>query len=649
MILRFPSIEAFQLALASGVVRAKVQCAPARLANTDDGALLIEPSCPIDRVSMAELVQLGVDKRRSIKAEYRPLASWHEAIELVSSADAELSEKTEVLFDVSSDADLVTMVAEMLRLGNDRQSFRHVVHNGVSHSLLRVISPPYYTMLRALESDNTDLRAYVQQSPRVWVQVGFEHPLGQRIKPFPGQWLLISAAEPWLFLAEGPFRDVYDLLEFPLPAARTHDDGRNPPTRISVPLTLSGGDTSEAAELWILHQDAIAQTERLVRRSDDQLLSRLAFAVCQDESILDGQPVVIIRVRPSKLSPPVLVLDSVACRAYLKIPNLFVPVGQRLHPPLRRPAVAKLLAEDGEKIYWLLPHDDGSFTPHSIPDAAFRPLSDWIDYVLDHDHQPLQAWVASHRFDFESFVCGDQTPNKKPNKKHSPSKKRSVSDVTQDAADGRPEPPDVKVKEKRTTKAGDGSEFEFLPAPAAKPKLHALQLRLRQLEAEFQSSDDPPDSPSRSLLWKAMAVTNAALEHGHDATLCWSNAMWDQSRPDLEDSKQWLRCEQHCGSIQEVTAAVLARLISDPGSRSARSSLVASFLIWAAAQDAAPASAAERLSELTQFLTRKEDELPIRAAWMAWCAIYKLSGKDVLLLARARSNAAASIRPRVDS
>ena len=61
------------------------------------------------------------------------------------------------------------------------------------------------------------------------------------------------------------------------------------------------------------------------------------------------------------------------------------------------------LADDPSVVTWLYP-DDGGFTPESLPETAFRPLRDWIDYVLEHDHEALQAWVESARFEFESFV-----------------------------------------------------------------------------------------------------------------------------------------------------------------------------------------------------------------------------------------------------
>ena len=49
--------------------------------------------------------------------------------------------------------------------------------------------------------------------------------------------------------------------------------------------------------------------------------------------------------------------------------------------------------------------ESGTFIPQSLPEDAFRPLWDWIDYVLDYEKQPLQAWVQASQFDFEAFVC----------------------------------------------------------------------------------------------------------------------------------------------------------------------------------------------------------------------------------------------------
>ncbi len=633
MILRFPSIEAFQLALTSGVVAESVQGTPARLA-IDQPALLIEPSCTISRAMMAELSRLGVEKKRSVKGDYRSLHCWHEAVPLSASVDAPWSDKTEVLFEISDRQQLATMVAEMLRLGNDRQSFRYLDEDGTEVALLRVTAPPYYTLLRALDGTVPGLRAFVQQSPRVWTQVGFHHPLGDRIKPAPGQWLLMDRDQGWRFVSEGQFRDIYSLLEFNLPDGWSKLEDQQPEEKIRVPLRLARGSTSESAELWVLTDHAMAQTEQLIRRSDDHVISELAFAVSTGAAANDGQPIVVIRARPSQHSPPILVLDGVAMRPYLKIPNLFLPVGRRLHPPLRRDAVAKMLASDGERIAWLMPQDEDSFIPHSIPDAAFRPLADWVDYVLDHDHQVLEAWMASHRFDFESFVC-DQQPAKKTKKPAPPRNRDSDRDEPgQLNDDERSEKQRVKKKRPAKKKRGDAA-LKLAKPPTAKPRQDDLQQRLRELETAFRQSDDSLDSPQHADLWREMGLANSALTRRHDATICWVNSLWQQPS-DADHWQQWLSCEQQCAGTSELTAETIDKWMASGKASSSHPTLIVSLLVWASAQRSIPDLVKERLGKLNQFLRRQENSLPIRAAWLAWFAMYRMSGDDVLLLAQAR-------------
>ena len=160
-------------------------------------------------------------------------------------------------------------------------------------------------------------------------------------------------------------------------------------------------------------EDPVAELNRFVQNADDQLLHRLNFAVGESE----GRTVIVLQVKQSaRQEPPVLILPAVGYRPYLKMPNLFLPVGTDLHPKLRRDVVRKLLADDPDTLVWLAPNERGGFTPESLPETAFRPLSDWIDYVLEHDHEPLQAWVESMRFDFEPFVCDEEPGGERPKK-----------------------------------------------------------------------------------------------------------------------------------------------------------------------------------------------------------------------------------------
>ena len=96
-----------------------------------------------------------------------------------------------MLFELPAN-EMPTLVTEMLRLGNDRQSFRTLAAvDGVGERMLiKVIGPPYYTLLRAIDKSTqkgATVTAYVEAAPRVWVELGYEHPMGERLKPATGQ------------------------------------------------------------------------------------------------------------------------------------------------------------------------------------------------------------------------------------------------------------------------------------------------------------------------------------------------------------------------------------------------------------------------------------------------------------------------------
>jgi hypothetical protein len=264
-------------------------------------------------------------------------------------------------------------------------------------------------------------------------------------------------------------------------------------------------------------------------------------------------------------------------------------------------------------------------------------MSDWIDYVIDHQSKPLQVWVASHQFEFEHFICSDDAEKKKPSR---PKKRvdESADELDADVEASDIKAPDIKVTKKKVRKKSseDDAELAFTDSVAKKPQHEKLQLRLRELEYDFQQSDEPIDSPVRASLWREMAITNAELSHRFDSTVCWVNSLWGQVAPDPTWLDQWLRCEQHCSAVGKLTRESLDTLMLDPVARSSEPSLVAAYLVWAASGEETPAVISERRSELAQFLQQQEGYLPIRAAWLAWCAMYKMSGNDVLMLARAR-------------
>jgi len=635
MIYEFPDLDTLQLVITHGVVPTEVSLAPAAGGLDSAGRVRLTPSVAVPKKAQTALRKLGVQMVDGNGAPADDVSCWLQLLPVVREAGLpNLSAQAPILFELTDPTLLGGLVGEMLRLGNDRQGVRWLKDGKKERVLLRVIGPPYYSLLRALEGTEGDAspRAYAERAPGVWVEVGCTHPLVEYLKPPPGQVVLLRPPHAWTFIEDAPFRDIYEILDFALPAAAVAWQARDAGPRLQVPLRLIPGGTTEPAELWVLRDQAFDQVDALVRNAADPLLARLAFAV----GMHAGQTSIVLRVRPSKLAPPELALrDAVEFRPFWKLPNLFIPRGRGLQPPLRRDAVRQLLADDPDQVVWLYPQDEHQFVPEMLPDAAFRPLADWVDYVLDRDHQALQTWIEAARFDFAAYICKDDAdPSPKPPREKKPPRgRKSMLEAETDSAD-EPLSASVQVVDKSRKKGAPKDEEDYAPLPDAKPS--ELKEKLTALEKQFEAIEGALDEPARQDLWLQMAPINVALDKGSDAAICWLNALWNEDAPPPEWVAAWARAEAQLPD-RAVPAATVERLLALPEPLPADLRALAACIVLSAVDpDRSGNAIAERLPRIRTFLERHDSRLGVRAVWLAWSSMARLAGGDVLALARTR-------------
>ncbi len=640
MILRFPHTEALRLALLSGVVPLKTAQASASAAFSETGAVTVRFRRKLAADAVEELRALGVELLTKPAAPLtETVACWPLLLPLERQADVLAAQPPEgagrvVLFELP-DGQLPELVSEMLRLENDRQSFRRFGEGAAARTLLRVVDPPYYTLLRALEpalgAETSDraasapfaVRVYAEQAPHVWTPLGYQHPLADRVQIPDGDMLLLDAPRGYRLLPRGEFRDIYQIVAFDLPKPPEAWIEAAPPAPLAVKLALAESDSTQPAELWVLSGDGVEQLDAFARDADDDLLRRLSFAVSQS----DGARRVVLRARPSKEKPPVVVVDGVAMRPYLKLPNLFVPCNRRLHPPLRRDAVSRLLAADRERVTWLMPTSAHGFIPQSLPEEAFRPLDEWVEYVLDQEHEPLEAWMASARFEFDDFRCPDDAPP------IAAGHRAQSGVVSVPNVDEQSEEEQRQVRRRETPKSEPATGDS---ASESAQEVDAQQRELLACEQAFEALEAPLDAPQRGELWRRMATLNAALGFRREATLCWANGLWEQEPIDADHARAWLRCELP-GAGDNLTRRQLDALLTKRDTFAAEVVSVLAAALERLTHQAAPAGELlARLPAVRESLEENEPYAPARVIWLAWRAFARLAGNDVLALARAR-------------
>jgi hypothetical protein len=644
----FPNFDTLRFALAGGAVPAEVGLTPARAGVDADGRPWVAPEVTPPASVLGSLRRFGVRVEAKEPAGGVAVAHWPQVFPLRRDpAVPTLTDQTPVLFELHPEQ-LAGLVAEMLRLGNDRQGYRWLRAAGSESILLRVVGPPYYSLLRALDFRGESpgaIRAYVERVPRVWVQLGFSHPLTDLLQAPDGQLVLLRPPADWVYIDEAPFTDVYEVAEFALPGNRTDWADAPPAGKLTVPLRLAASATTDAAELWVLRGDGLAQIDALVRDADDKLLARLAFAIGD----VGGRKTAVLRARPVRATAgqaapdaaPALALDALAFRTYLRLPNLFLPVGMRLRPPLRRDAVRELLADDPARITWLVPEQDGSFVSQSLPDEAFRPLTDWVDYIVATESERLAAWVQAARFDFGSFM-GKEEPL--PAKTAPPRGRRKDVSPRGERSEASAAPEEKALASLRSPRGemGATSTSSTLPGSEASESRPAtpseLQVRLRQAEQRFLDAEGPLDAPQRQALWPELARLNTELEQTTDAAACWLNALWDPRGAPAALAAwawDWVRSEKALPHA-DLSVADLDRLMANPRPTAPDIRPLAAAVIWAAAQNPVPAALRQRLSAVQRYLEQHDRVLPVRAAWLAWVGLTRLAGTDVLSLARTR-------------
>lgn len=623
----FPSEEALQLALTSGLVPSEVQSSSARYRRTAEGVLHVTPEASLTKAALKELTSLGVRVEGVESGGSAPVLCWAELLR-PRRIPVDSAPGGPVLFLPERADALLPLAGEMLRLGCDRQEvcFAGNSKGDTRRALLRAVAPPYFTLTGAMDHTG-GLRAFVPAVPgqhSVWVELGHTHPLARTLQPTPGTLLLIPGDGRWLTAPDGPWTDLYQLTDLRLPEPAEEWEAQDAPGRLSVPLRLTRAARTEPASLWVLRDNALAQVESLVHTLPEALLAQLRFAVSGPPE----SPCIVLRARPGRERPPELGLSGMAYAPLPQLADLFLPCDGLLEPPVRRDRLRALLAPERDTVTWLHPTGGGAFRAERLPESAFHPLDAWVDYVVDTGAAALVPWVRSATFDFDAFEAAagewqSAAPKKEPeddekDPKSSRRFRRAISE--QPAEPAAPTTGNVK-------RAAQAAAPRARLAPLTPTQLGTAEEKLAKLEKSFLALDAPADSAERRQLWVRMAELNGQLGRRREAGLCWTRALWDSAGSEATElASRWAEAETE--GVASAAELLSRATPSDEDVRGLASSLVRAVLTPG---EKAPGD----VPSLQRWLDRHDGALDVRSLWLARASLDRLAGGDPLGLARA--------------
>jgi len=505
----------------------------------------------------------------------------------------------------------------------------------IGRVLVLAVSPPYLLVSRV--SEEKAMHAYLEQAPGVWVR------FGQRVCEIPAvpanHLLLVHDIIEAIPLGE--FCGEIETLQLafsPVAYARSSPD-------VSIPtrLRLIPAAESQPARLWVLREDALAQLAEYCRTTHQQLLSRFSVAV----SATAGVPCVVLRAITTKGPPPVFVGSAVAYHPVLKLGNLFVPLGTRLAPSLRRDAIRKALVLSDDRIVWLHPLAAKEFQVESLPEKSFRPLADWVDYRVTEPRQSCVAWSPGHSWAMNFFV--ERSEIKRPSVE-TPSEESKLS--VHRRAPGLLARTLARLKRLRLKRTLSITELELQPMPVDEAVRTALnqghRLNLARPESATRAAEHcqvlearllrdlsaSMNADGRTEQWAELAAAYDAAGNYTDSALCWLNGVWGQEKPSPLWAWGWLRAEARAARPEVKSIDPIPWLSSTPGPGTTRA--LAAWVVWASQQHPLPDVFLERKVAIQARLEANEHFLPVRAAWLTRVSLSRHGQGDVLGLARTR-------------
>ena len=669
----FDDLGTLRAALDAELVPNEVQAQPVEVAIADDGRVQIQTDAELGRAERKRLREAGVElPRRHVNAG-QALSCWAEIL-----PPTPASEPTpplgEVLFVSEGDDGFLRLSGELLRLGSEDQRLAFFEdEQGVRRNLCRVPAPPYYAVLRAYDPDDP-LRAFVPVRPggRVWIEIGATHAQAARIEAEPGQLILIPRAPgrgkraPWLRVPDGPWIDLAAVSHVALPPMHTWTASK-PSARLEVRLSLVRAPHKSPPDLWVVRERALEQIEDMVRTLPEDILVRLSFAVVEQPDELRGgtNTIVVLRARRAAGGPPALQLDAEAYAPATQVPDLYLPVGTVIDPPLRPSRLRELLGNDAQRLVWLAPSGEAGrrgrgFVRESLPESAFVRLSEWVDYLVGAHEQQLEPWVRSAMFDFDRFVSigvewedgAAPKPERKSDRKPQPERGRDRGEMADALIDV----------------GGGGLEDHAAPAvatpvvpvlaPVELPR-SAVEQRLAALERSFCELDTPLDDPARLPMWAELGNLQAAMYRSREAGLCWSRALWERGSglPPIDLARRWV--ESECTMLGYPAGEHLLGIVdvveSDLDEQMVRALAAEVVFVELCGRqsgshpprDAVPQIGPELSARLQRFFAAHGMLLDLRTLWLARSALARLAGDDRLALFQTRDLIMASLREGV--
>lgn len=400
-------------------------------------------------------------------------------------------------------------VERLLALGRDDVTVCEWDERGQRVLVLRAPNPPMYLLMRAREEPHEGVRAFARVEGGLWIEWGYEHPLpavAARTLAKASRSAFVDHTGRWR-IAPSPWseRSIFDAVIPTMDAARVDLEKSEGESRFTVHLRLAYAPEGPP-ELWLLDPSQFAALESFIEVSTAEEVAR--FTVARMESPRGVLYVLREMVRPNASRLGMRVSDLLEQRGYARLAatdNLYLPVGRRLAPVMRRDELRKLLGLDRAQAV-IVHEDTDGIALYSLINVDEVPLSRWVDYVATDRRYAIDRMMETMVFELPGVSIAARPKVERE-------KKSKASD--DGPSDARPPTP---VRTVRRPVANT-------PEPTAAVEISEDEARLREQARELEAKiavGGCDDAAS----WRELGEIKSKLRQSEEAAQCFEAAMF---------------------------------------------------------------------------------------------------------------------------
>lgn len=516
-------------------------------------------------------------------------------------------------------------IARLMDLGRDDVSVAIVDAPEGRALVARLHHPPLYLLMRAREEPAEGVCAYARhRDSGLWVRWGYAHPLADVAADAlrdRGLHALVDADGRWRYVDAGLTpRSIYDVLEPRLDARRSEVRAAPEVTRFRVRMRLEGGPVTDP-ELWLLDADEFLALEPLVESLSTDEARRFTLARLEGERGPTYLLQELVRPNVTRLAARVSgVVDAPGYARAAGADNLFLPVGRRLMPPMRRDELRALLGLEGHRAVILTEDGDGVRLV-AVSSGEESPLSRWVEYVATDRRAALDRLAEESVFEWLPEVSIERPPR---------APERVIEADTRERA---PAPPRAKERAPRRDEAPK--------AAAREPDRDELALRAQAAPLE---QDIARGGCVDADTWRALGHLKARLRERDDGCACLEAALF-YGALDAETAAALAATRAQLGE-RKGGAQELAELVAAKDLTTGDAAYLGARVLDLTARDGAGERGAEEI--LHESVKRFADpDLPVSRR-LAWAVLRAVFGRrdDRLGLTRAKERILGGINDR---